>query len=197
MFGSFGKKKVDYEKIFSSATDTRQYIYSDSSKTVSILGDNDFIEAWLASKNIGNVTQVIREEAIKNNIPSIKQMIWLNSLYFQNVENFASTKNEQTQLQIVFLKERILFCERAVGLGLTEQSYYAMISSANLYSILAGLGSKVSDIDALNALKGIIKYAKIFLASGENDKELIEDAKALLKQYGALSQISSMLNEHP
>ncbi|WP_318370759.1 hypothetical protein [Enterobacter sp.] len=196
MFGSFGKKKVDYEKIFSSAADTRQYIYSDRSKTVSILGDNDFIDAWLSSKNIGIVTQVIREEAIKNNLPSIKQMIWLYSLYFQNVENFASTKNEQTQLQITFLKERVLFCERAINLGLTGQSYYAMISSANLYSILAGLGSNISDTDAINALNGIIKFAKIFLASGENDQELIDDANALLKKYSALSQISNMLNEH-
>lgn len=197
MFGVSGKKKVNFEQIFSSATDTWQYLYGDSSKTVSIFSDNDFIDAWLSSKNVGLVTQVIRAEALKDNIPSLRQMIWLCGMYFQNVASFAPSKAEELQLQIAFLKDRVEFCEKAIHLGLVENTYYAMVSCANLYTLLTGPGRQLNDKDTVTALNGIVKYATLFLASGENDPELIEDANQLLKQYSALARLTNSINDRP
>jgi len=51
----------------------------------------------------------------------------------------------------------------------------------SLLYLLTGLESNFSDANSVNELKSFIKFTNIFLVSEENDKELIDDAKALLK----------------
>ena len=194
MFG-FLKGKVDYEKIFSSADETHRYIYGDRSKTAEILGNEAFIESWLSSRNVGIVTTVIRNEATRGDAPSLKQMIWVTDLYFRDTENLTRDKNEQFKLKVEFLKDRIMFCEKAIVIGLKGQSYAAMVSCANLYAILAPLQKDFKDTSTVNALNGIIKHARIFIETGYNDPEMIGDAKELLKQYTPIAQLTNSMNQ--
>jgi len=76
MFGLFGKKP-NFDKIFSNQAEITNYLFGDRSKTSAILGDDDFINAWLSSKNVGSVTAVINSHALKGDIPSLKQMMAL------------------------------------------------------------------------------------------------------------------------
>ena len=194
MFGFFNGK-VDYAKIFSSADGTYRHIYGDKSKTVEILGDEVFIEAWLSSRNVAVVTEVIRNEALKGDIPSLKQMIWVSDIYFRDAENLTRDKNEQISLKVAFLKDRIIFCEKAISLGLKDQAYSAMVSCANLYAILAPQQKNITDTSTRSALNGIVKHARQFIESGYGDPELIGDAKKLLSQYAPVAKLSNALNQ--
>lgn len=194
MFGIF-KNKVNYEKIFSSAEETYRHIYRDRSKTVEILGDESFIDAWLSNRNVAVVTTVIRNEALKGDIPSVKQMIWLTDLYFRDAENLTSDKAEQIKLKVAFLKDRIMFCEKAISLGLKDQAYSAMISCANLYAIIAPQQKNMTDVSTRDALNGIVNHARQFIDSGYGDAEFIGDAKELLKQYAPIAQLTNALNQ--
>ena len=192
MFG-FSRGKVDYEKIFISTNETYEYIYGDKSKTAEILGDEKFIEAWLDSKNIASISGLIKNEALKGNIPSLKQMIWLSDLYFNDADNLPINENQKLEIKIASLKGRIMFCEKAIEFGL-DQSYNAKISCANLYLILTKqLKTDISDKSTINALNGIVKHAKSFINSDYNDAELIKDAKKLLEQYAPLAQLINSL----
>jgi hypothetical protein len=193
MFSMF-REKVDYKKIFSSANDIHQYIYGNRSKTVEIFENEKFIEAWLASKNTAEVTTIIRNEAIKGDIPSIKQMIWLSDLCFKNAENLTRDRNQQLRIKIDFLTDRIMFCERAIDLGLRDESYPAMCSCVNLYSILAPLQSSISDETIKNALNGVVKHANMCIKLDHVDPDLINHAKELLKQYAPIAKLTSALN---
>lgn len=190
----FFKGKVDYEKLFASANETHHYIYGNRSKTAKILGDDRFIEAWLDSKNIAAVTTIIKNEALKGDIPSLKQMIWLNDLYFKDADNLIIDLSQKLKIKVESLKERIMFCEKAIRCGLKDQSYPAMISCTNLYSILAPQQNNMTDETTRFALNGIVKYARLFIESGYDDPELIRDAKMLLKQYTPITQITNSLN---
>ena len=181
-------KQIDYEKIFSSMNDTHRFIYGDRSKTVKILDGDDFINAWLSSKNVAAVSMVIAGEALNGDIPSLKQMIWLCDLYFMEAENLAKNKSEHLKLKVYFLKERIKYCEKAIMFG-SDQSYYAMISYAYLYSILSAQQAGHTDETAINALVGIVKYARQVINSDCDDLEIMGDAKALLNKYELYSHV--------
>ncbi|RZN98123.1 hypothetical protein EKG40_31430 [Pseudomonas moorei] len=192
MFGFF---KVNYEKFFSSADETHRYIYGDRSRTAEILGNEKFIEAWLSSRNVAVVSTVIRDEALNGDIPSLKQMIWVSDLYFRDAENLTKNTTEQLNLKTAFLQDRIMFCEKAISLGLIDHAYHAMVSCANLYAILAPKQNNITDASTRSALNGIIKYARHFIESGYDDPELISDAKELLKQYVPIAQLTNALNQ--
>ena len=68
----FFSSKPNYDKIFSSTSFTFDHRYSEHSKTASILGDEGFLIAWLESPNVGQITGVIRGEAVKGDLPSIQ-----------------------------------------------------------------------------------------------------------------------------
>lgn len=191
---SFFKNKVDYTKVFASVNETYKYIYGDTSKTSEILGDENFIQAWLDSKNIATITTIIKNEALKGDIPSINQMIWLSDIYFKDVENITRDRDQQLKLKVDYLNERIMFCEKAIGLGLKDKSYQAMISCANLYSLLERQKKAITDENTRTAVNGIIKYARLFIESGYNDLELIEDANKLIKIYSPISQLANSIN---
>ena len=193
MFGIFGNKP-NYEKIFSSTNETHRYIYGNKSRAVDILGDKAFIDAWLSSCNVAAVTAVIRNEALKGDIPSLKQMIWVTNLYFRDVDNITNDKTEQFNLKVAFLKDRIMFCEKAISLGLKDQAYIAMVSSANLYAIIAPQ-KNTTDTSTRDALNGIVNHARAFISAGHDDVELIRDAQELLRQYAPIAQLSNALNQ--
>lgn len=187
MFG-LSKAKIDYEEIFSSLEKTHQHIYGDRSKTVEILGSEAFIDAWLSTRNDSVVIKAIYEEAHKGDIPSIKKLIWLYDLFLNEVENKKEDKTEQIQLKVKFLKDRIFCSELAIRFGLKDQSYYAMVSFANLYSILSQ-HKNLEDPHTIAPIDGIILFAKRFLESGHDDHEMIEDAKNHLKQYTPIAPL--------
>lgn len=193
MFGFL--KKTDFEKIFSSSEETYKYIYGDRSKTVGILGNDKFIKAWINSEKIESVSAVIRREALKGDVPSLKQMIWLADLYFQNSENLSQDKSQQMRIKLESLEDRIMLCEKAINLGLKDHSYYAMVSCVNLYSILAPQQKTVTDERTRRALDGIVKHAKLFIGSGYNDPQLMSDARDVLNQYALLAQAMSSLKQ--
>lgn len=188
MFGIFSKKP-DLEKIFSSQSEITKYVYGDKKRTSEILGDDSFINAWLSSRNVGNVTAVIRNQALAGDIPSLKQMIWLCEIYFSDVENCTRDPNQALIMKTKYMQDRVMFCQKAIECGLKEQSYYAMTSSAKLYLLRSNIPGSIDDKIIRDALSGILKYAKIFIESGNQDRGLIEDAKSAIKHYGPLNKI--------
>jgi hypothetical protein len=191
MFNTF-KRKPDFEAIFSSQFETYKYIYGDKSKTSSTLGDKAFINAWLSSKNTGRVTEIISQEALKGDIPSLRQMIWATGFFHQGME--IGLKNDKATIAIKseMLQWRIEFCQKAIQCGLKDQSYYAMTSSAQLYLLRSKLS--VDDPITREALTGVIKYAKLFIDSGSDERELIEDAENALTHYGPLANLMQDMN---
>lgn len=190
MFGFF-RSKLNYEEIFSSQEKTRKFIYEDKSKTSSILGDNAFIEAWLDSRNVGQVTAVIEHEAMKGDIPSLKQMIWLSDAYFEDARNIFKDKNQLLEMQTMYLQDRIRYCEKAIEFGLKDQSYYALVSSVKLYELYKKIPLSNEGSIAPKALGDIIKFANILIASGIKEPELIQDAKGAIAHYGQMAKLLS------
>ena len=188
MFGIFNKKP-DFDKLFSSQSEIRNYIYKDRSKTSTILGDDEFINAWLSSKNVGQVTAVINDEALKGDVPSIKQMIWLCDIYFEDAEKNARDGRELLAIKTQYMKDRVMFCQKAIDRGLKDQSYYAMTSSARLFNLRSALPNSENDPITRDALMGIIKYAKLFIESGSHERDLIADAKGALEHYSPLAAL--------
>jgi hypothetical protein len=154
-----------------------------------VLGDEDFIHSWLSHKNTAEVTAVITGEAMKGDIPSLKQMIWLCELYFNNAEEITRDANKLLQLKTTYMQERVKYCQKAIECGLESQSYYAMTSSAKLYLLRWKLPNSMNDPIVRKALADIIKYAKLFIASDSDEHELIEDAKTALEHYGLLAAV--------
>ncbi|HCF59676.1 MAG TPA: hypothetical protein DFS52_16985 [Myxococcales bacterium] len=187
MFSLFNRKP-NYRKIFSSPIDTHKYLYSERSKTAELLGDESFIEAWLESENRWAVMKVILAEAAKGDIPSIKQMIWYFDVLFQS----PSTSEEG---KVMALQTRIELCEAAVTMGLKEFSYKAMVSCSNLFSIAVQGQTPPSDQMAKQAINGAIRHANLFLKSGYEDPELINDARQILKSLTVHAQAINALVE--
>lgn len=185
----FFRSKHNFEAIFSSLPETHKYIYGNKSKTSSILGDESFIESWLSSKYVGQVTAIIKSEALKGDIPSLKQMIWLCELYFNAAENNARDADQLLAMKTKYMQDRVDYCQKAIECGLKDQAYYAMTSSAKLYLLRSKLPGSMEDPITRDALASIIKYAKIFIGSGSAERELIDDAKGALEHYGLLAQV--------
>jgi hypothetical protein len=87
------------------------------------------------------------------------------------------------------MQERVGYCQKAIDRGLESQSYYAMTSSAKLYLLRWKLPNSMNDPIAREALANIIKYAKMFIASGSDERELVKDAKTALEHYGPMAEI--------
>lgn len=188
MFGIF-RTKPDFEKIFSSHSAIEEFIYGDKNKTSTILGDSEFVDAWLSSRNSGKVSAVINEKALSGDIPSLKQMIWLCEVYYDGAESLTKDSSQIIELKTKCMQDRVMFCEKAINSGLKDQSYYAMTSSAKLYLLRFGLPGSLNDQITRNALSDIVRYAKMFVDSGSREQELIADAKSAIKHYGPLLAI--------
>jgi hypothetical protein len=185
----------DFEKIFSDSSKTHKFIYGDRAETSTILGDKGFINAWLSSKNSWQVTTIIVDEALKGNIPSLKQMIWLSDIYFNDVDNIAMDSSKRLLLKTNYMQDRVMFCQKAIDRGLKDQSYYAMTSSVKLYLLYSQLPNSMDNPIIREALSGIVKYARLFIDSGSEERELIEDAKLALRTYSPLSCILQAMHD--
>ncbi|OLP54864.1 hypothetical protein BJF92_13725 [Rhizobium rhizosphaerae] len=192
----FLSRKPNYDKIFSSTSSIFDHLYSDRSKTASILADKDFLDAWLESAHVGQITGVIRGEAVKGDLPSIKQMIWVTDLYFQNADSFSSNPDERKKMKTHFLQERVLFAEKAVSLGLRDRSYQAMVASVNLYRLISSPSSKPTDVDIRTALNGIITNANTYLSLKDDDEGMNEDARNVLEEFGKYVDIINAFNRY-
>ena len=188
MFWLF-RSKPNYEEIFASQEKTRSFIYADRAKTSSILGDNSFIEAWLDSRNVGQVTAVIEHEAMQGDIPSLKQMIWVSDAYFEDATNNFKDRSQLLEMQTMYLQDRIKYCSKAIEVGLKDQSYYALVSSVKLYKLYEKIPLSNKNSVAPIALQNIIKFSDIFIKSGVNEPELIQDAKNAIAHYGPMAKL--------
>lgn len=194
MFGLF-RTGLNYEKIFSSQDETRRFLYADSSKTSSILGDEAFINAWLGSKNVGNVNAVIKSEAMRGDVPSLKQMIWLSNVYYEDAPNKFKNPDQLLEARTVYLQERIKYCQNAIEFGLTDQSYYAMTSSAKLYDMYQHIPNSMNNPVVQMAVLGVVAFAEMFLESGTRERELIQDAKDAIAYYTPMANIVAQMVE--
>ena len=192
MFGLF-RAKPNYEEIFSSQDETRKFVYSDRTKTSSILGDNAFIKAWLESRNVGQVTAIIKSEAMRGDIPSLKQMIWLSDCYYEDAPNNFKNKGQILEARTSYLQDRIKYCQKAIECGLKEQSYYAMTSSAKLYNMYQHIPNSMDNPVVQMALLGIIVFAEMFLESGTREPELIQDAKDAIAHYSPMANLVAQM----
>ena len=190
----FFKKKINYNKEFESRDSIFSFLYGDRSRTATILGDENFLAAWHASPNASLIEGVMKAEAEKGDLPSIKQMIWLYNIYFQNARDLSSDTSTVKKIQIKSLEDRAKFCLMAVELGERQASYQAMRSYQNLYSIYMSSGMVLDDLKVKVAILGICSFAEQFLDSGYGDEELIQDAKDALKEHRVMAMfISSQL----
>ncbi len=188
MFRRFGRAP-DYEKIFSSHEEIHKFIYGNRSKTSTILGDDDFIKAWLSSQNTGQVTSIIQKEALNGDIPSLKQMIWLSHISFEDAPNVFKDQNQLLKMRTTYLQDRIKYCQKAIDCGLKEQSYYAMTSSVELYNLYSS--APIDNPFGRLALLGIVNYAQMFLKSGTNETDLIQDTKDALEHFKPMAEIAA------
>jgi hypothetical protein len=175
--------KSKYERAFATNDATYQLIYGDRAQTANVLGNPDFIKAWFASDHFNRVTTIIGNEALAGDIPSIKQMIWLGDQVYQNVPNMTQDAAERAQLQIEASKERIRFCELAISKGLDDRSYQAMGSYARLYALVGAQTGSASSTEIGDILAGIIRNAKIYLASPKADPDYVQEVRDALAHY--------------
>lgn len=189
MFSNFFRKKPDYEKIFSSDEEVKKYIYSDKAKTSSILGDQDFINAWLDSKNFGKVTAVIEAEAMKGDIPSLKQMIWISDVYCDDVPNMFSNPQQILEQQTIYLLNRVKYCVKAMECGLIEQSYYALTSSVRICNLYGNIPGAIDNQIYKSSLANIMRFGKAFINSGTSEHELIKDAKDAIAYFSPMAKL--------
>ena len=187
MFGLF-RAKPNYAKIFASQDEVRRYLYSDRTKTSSILGSSEFINAWLESGNSEQVTSVIKSEALNGDTPSLKQMIWLADCYYQDAPNHFKNDAHLLEARTSLLQDRIKYCRKAIECGLKDQSYYAMTSSIKLYKLYQRIPDSIGNPIVQMALLGIIVFAELFLESGAQEPELIQDAKDAIEHYSQMAR---------
>ncbi|MBJ6987284.1 hypothetical protein [Devosia sp. MC521] len=181
--------KNKYEKAFATKDGTHQLIYGNRTEIANVLGDDKFLKAWFASDHFDSVASVIGTEALRGDIPSIKQMIWLNEQVYQNAPNVTRSEAEKVSLQVHASKERIRFCEMAIAKGLDDRSYQAMGSYHNLYVLLGGQPGSAFSKGVTEAVEGIIRHAKIYLGSKNADPEYLDDVREALAYYSNISAL--------
>ena len=188
MFGLF-RTKPNYAKIFASQDEVRKYLYTDRTKTSFILGDNNFINAWLDSSNSDTVTAVIKAEALNGDIPSLKQMIWLLECYYQDAPNHFKSDALLLEARTSFLQDRIKYCQKAIEYGLKDQSYYAMTSSVKLYNLYQSIPNSINNPNVQMSVLGIIMFAEMYINSGLGESELIQDSKDAITYYTPIANL--------
>lgn len=137
MFG-FGRSKRDYNKICRQPDAVYRVLYADRSKTSQILGDENFIRAWLDSEKQLEITRILRNEAVGGDVPSLKQMVWYLGKMHADISSARIDEKTKAKALVNCLKERISFCNQLTSLG-EPQHYPAMMSSFHLYETLYGL----------------------------------------------------------
>lgn len=186
MFG-FGKSKKNYKKICQDPKAVFSLLYTDRTKTSEILGDTEFIDAWLGSEKQREITLVIRKEAIGGDVPSLKQMVWQLGNMYQEVSSARTAKNQKLEAFVEILGERITYCNQLIARGV-PQHYYAMVSLHNLYKALHELSKPGTLEKTRDTLNEMVKHAQAVVKMGKNhptfdgDAGFISDAKNILRE---------------
>lgn len=192
----FRKPRKNYSHICSNPNQVYELLYGDRHETAKILGDEAFIDAWLDSDKQQEITMLIRKEAVNGDVPSLKQMIWLLGIMYEDILQSNLGEKEKSQALIGQLEERISFCNQLISKGV-PQHYYAMISSHRLYKILYSLKGSSNLIKARNTLNEIVQHAEAVIKMGKDhpdfDGELgfIQDAEMMISDS---KKFSSFLN---
>ena len=199
MFG-FGKSKKDYKKICQDPKSVFNLLYADRAKTSEILGDTDFIDAWLGSENQSAITLIIRKEAIGGDVPSLKQMVWMLGTMYQEVSGAKIEKNQKLDALVQILDERIRYCNQLIARGV-PQHYYAMVSSHNLHKALYELSRPGTLAKSRDALNEMVKHAQAVIKMGKNhpafdgDAGFISDAEKLLSEGDGFRELLNAMGD--
>lgn len=199
MFG-FGKSKKDYRKVCQDPKSVFDLLYTDRAKTSEILGDQDFINAWLDSEQQKEITMVIRKEAIGGDVPSLKQMVWLLGTIYQEVSSAQIGKTQKLEALIGILGERLNFCNQLIAKGV-PQHYYAMISAHNLYKALHELSKSGTLAKTRDTLNEMVSHAQAVIRMGKNhpafdgDAGFIADAENILREGEDLRKLLNALGD--
>lgn len=200
MFG-FGKSKKDYKKICKSPEDVYHLLYSDRRKTSEILGNDEFISAWLDGDKQREISMIIRKEAIAGDIPSLKQMVWLLGIMHQEVSGARMAKEQKLTAVAGILEERIKFCNSLIDQGLVQQHYYAMISCHNLYRALYDQNESGTIQKTRDVLNEMVEHAQAIIRMGKDhpaidgDEGIIEDAKNILLEGSDLRKLLNAMGD--
>lgn len=198
MFG-FGKSKKDYKKLCQDPKAVANLLYKDRTKTSEILGDEEFISAWLDSENQQEIIMAIRKEAIAGDVPSLKHMVWYLP-YIQEKILAAKIPKTQKHVELVdLLSERVAYCNKLISKGI-PQHYYAMMSLHHLYKALGEQVDPSTAQKTLKTLNEMVEHAQAVIemgkdhASFDGDAGFIDDAKSILRE-DVLRKVKKSLKE--
>ena len=186
LFG-FKKSKKDYEIIFKNPKAVYQLLFSDRTKTSKILGDEEFINAWLSSEIQQEVYLLIRQEAIDGDVPSLKQMVWYLDMMYQNILSIQMDDRQKFRDIVSVLGDRLFFCNQLTAKGI-PQHYYAMITLHNLHKAVMQFNQPGTLELARDNLNKMIEHAHAVIKMGKNhpafdgDAGFIDDAEMIIRE---------------
>jgi len=186
LFG-FGKSKRNYKKVCQDPQAVFNLLYADRAKTSEILGDEDFVSAWLDSEKQREITMAIRKEAIGGDVPSLKQMVWLLGNMEQEISSARIDNKQKLEALIGIFGERAGFCNQLISKGVPEH-YRAMISLQKLYKALYELSKAGTLEKTRDTLNEMVEHAQAVMKMGKNhptfdgDAGFISDAENILRE---------------
>lgn len=190
MFG-FGKKSVNYKEIFSDRATTHKFLYDDRSKTSTIFADKKFVDAWLSSAMQAQITAVIKNEADKGDIPSIKQMIWFLNIIHEEKLYARISEKDKAKILIKLNEDRIKFCDKLAEVADESRPYDAMFACHHLYEQLRRTGEEYYMKKQRDVLNKLLTYADEVVSMGDDnsafdgDKGFIQDAQKMIEDYSS------------
>ena len=193
---NFSKARRNYKQICSDPNLVHKILYIDRRETAKILGDETFISAWLDSDKQRDITMLIRKEAMDGDIPSLKQMVWLLGMLYEEILHSNLDKKTKSQALIGQLEERIAFCNQLTLKGF-PQSYYAMISCHRLYQVLHDLKEPGSITKTRDTLNQMVQHAEAVIKMGKDHPDFDGDAGFIQDATNMLSEgkdLRSLLN---
>ncbi|MCX7567141.1 hypothetical protein OS189_12380 [Sulfitobacter sp. F26169L] len=199
MFG-FGKSKNDYQKICQDPKAVYNLLYANRTKTSDILGDGDFISAWLDGEKQQEITMIIRREAINGDVPSLKQMVWFLGIMHQEITAASIEKQQKLEATIGILGERVNYCNQLTSKG-NPQHYYAMVSLQNLYKAMRELNKPGTLVKTRDTLNEMVEHAQAVIKMGKNhpafdgDAGFIADAETILREGEDLRMVLNAMGD--
>lgn len=199
MFG-LGKPKNNYKNICQDPKAVFNLLYANRSKTSDILGDDDFITAWLDGEKQQEITMIIRKEAIGGDVPSLKQMVWFLGMMHQEVSSAGIEKQQKLEAIIGILGERISYCNKLTSIG-NPQHYYAMVSLHNLYKALHELNRPGMLVKTRDTLNEMVEHAQAVIKMGKDhpsfdgDAGFISDAEIILREGEDLRKLLNAMRD--
>jgi hypothetical protein len=184
-----------YCKILQYPDKVFHLLYSDRTKTAEILGEKDFINAWLESKKQIEITNIIRKEARNGDIPSLKQMVWFLRIVYEQIPRPKNSSD--------LLRERILYNNILVSKGLLSHHYGAMCSSHSLFYELER--KKANFTERQELINAMLQHAQEVIKLGKDhpsfdgDMGFINDAENIINNdyFRLLNRVPASLFSTP